>query len=156
MRTLEHHSLQRVATATAVLAAVLAGEVLAENRPQEISPVGLAGQAMGADFLLQFTVGLVLVLFSVVALAWLMRRFGRLQSSANGSLEVIGGLALGARERVVLVQVGETQVLVGVAPGRVEAVHVLSEPVRVRKPQEAQPGSFAARLKDVLKAEKQA
>jgi flagellar protein FliO/FliZ len=133
----------------------LAGAVTAADRPLELSPVGLAGQAMGADFLIQFTVGLVLVLLSVVALAWLMRRFGRLQSAANGSLEVIGGLALGARERVVLVQVGDTQVLVGVAPGRVEAVHVLKEPVTVRKPQEVASASFAARLRDVLKAEKQ-
>ena len=131
-----------------------ASGLLADDGSREISPVGLAGQAIGADFLIQFTVGLVLVLLSVVALAWLMRRFGRLQSSANGSLEVIGGLALGARERVVLVQVGKTQVLVGVAPGRVQAVHVLSEPIAAHKQPDSQPVSFAARLKDVLKAEK--
>jgi flagellar protein FliO/FliZ len=118
------------------------------------APVGFAGEAIGSGFMLQFTAGLLVVLMSVVGLAWLLRRVGRLQSSADGTLRVIGGLALGTRERVVLVQVGETQVLLGVAPGRVQAVHVLQEPVVTGKESESVTGSFAVRLKEALKMEK--
>lgn len=118
------------------------------------APVGFAGEAAGSGFMLQFTGGLVVVLLSVLGLAWLLRRIGRLQSSADGALRIIGGLALSTRERVVLVQVGDTQVLLGVAPGRVQAVHVLQEPVVTGKEPESAPGSFAVRLKEALGLEK--
>lgn len=119
---------------------------------QKPTALGLASDTMGAGFLLQFTAGLVVVLFCVVALAWLMRRVGNIQSSANGALRVIGGLALGTREKLVLVQVGEAQLLIGVAPGRVEAVHVLKEPVNTQAPESVH-GGFASRLKEALKME---
>ena len=63
------------------------------------------------------------------SLAWLARRFNRLQSTADGSLRVLGGISMGARERVVLVQVGDTQLLLGVAPGRINMLHQLEEPL---------------------------
>ena len=94
----------------------------------------------------------MIVLVCVIALAWLMRRIGNIQSSANGALQVVGGLALGTREKLMLVQVGDTQLLVGVAPGRVEALHVLKEPVTTQQPK-AQHGSFALRLKEAFKME---
>ena len=79
--------------------------------------------------LVQVTLGLLLVLAMIVGIAWLLRRYGRLQSAASGSLKIIGGLSIGPRERVVLLQVGDTQLLVGVAPGRVQTLHVLNEPL---------------------------
>jgi len=80
----------------------------------------------------------------------MMRRFGRLQSSANGALQVVDGIALSTRERLMLVQVGETQILLGVAPGRVEAVHVLEQPVAKARQDVPAAGSFAARFRDAL------
>jgi len=79
--------------------------------------------------LVQVTLGLLLVLAMIVGIAWLLRRYGRLQSAASGSLKIIGGLSIGPRERVVLLQVGDTQLLVGVAPGRVQTLHILDEPL---------------------------
>ena len=104
---------------------------------------------MSDGLLMQSVTGLLIVLASVIGLAWLMRRLGRLQSSAGGALQMIDGMALSTRERIVLVQVGEIQVLLGVAPGRVEAVHVLDKPVAVKSAEEVT-GSFAMRLKEVL------
>lgn len=79
--------------------------------------------------LMQVTLGLLLILALIAGIAWLLRRYGRLQSAASGSLRIIGGLSLGPRERVVLLQAGDTQLLVGVAPGRVQMLHVLNEPL---------------------------
>lgn len=76
--------------------------------------------------LLQTAGGLLLVLVLIVGLAWAVRRFGRLPSAAKGQLEILGGLSLGARERVVLLKVEDARLLVGVAPGRVQALHVLA------------------------------
>lgn len=118
------------------------------------SPIGMAGEVMSGGFMLQFFAGLAIVILCIVGLAWLMKRAGGLQASAHGALRVIDGIALSARERVVLVQVGDKQVLLGVAPGRVNAVHVLDEPVQTKATDSTTSGDFAARLRDVLGREK--
>ncbi len=79
--------------------------------------------------LVQVTLSLLLVLAAVFAAAWAVRRlkgFGRL---APGAIEVIADVALGPKERAVLVQVGKQQLLLGVASGSVNTLHVLSEPI---------------------------
>ena len=77
----------------------------------------------------QLVLGLIIVLLCIVALAWLAKRFNRLQSTPDGSLQVLGGMSMGARERIVLVQVGTKQLLLGVAPGQINTLHVLDEPL---------------------------
>ena len=118
------------------------------------SPIGMAGEVVNGGFMLQFFAGLAVVILCIVGLAWLLKRAGGLQASAHGALRIVDGIALSARERVVLVQVGDKQVLLGVAPGRVSAVHVLDEPVETRAGDRPATGNFAARLRDVLGREK--
>ncbi len=43
---------------------------------------------------------------------------------------MIGSRALGPRDRLVLVQVGEEQILLGLTPGRITPLHVLKTPVQ--------------------------
>ena len=106
------------------------------------------------DALLRLTLALGVVLAVIIGLAWLLRRMARFNRSVNGQLRILGGLAVGNRERIVLVQVGKAQLLVGVAPGRVQTLHVLDEPVET--PQSASVGedgrsvSFAKRLRAML------
>lgn len=102
-----------------------------EKLPLPATPPPFTGVSPGVSSgsLAQVTLGLLLVLALIIGIAWLLRRYGRLQSAANGSLKILGGLSIGARERVVLLQVGDTQLLVGVAPGRVQTLHVLDEPL---------------------------
>ncbi len=118
------------------------------------SPIGMSGEIIDGGFMLQFFAGLGLVLLCIVVLAWIMKRAGGLQSSARGALKIVDGIALSARERIVLVQVGEQQVLLGVAPGRVNKVHVLDEPVSNVEAGSATAGTFAERLRDVLQRER--
>lgn len=132
-----------------LLAAINPVAVHAAEKAQGLSPVGLSAEVMGSGFLTQSATALFIVLVSVIGFAWMMRRFGRLQSSAKGALQMIDGMALSTRERIVLVQVGDTQILLGVAPGRVETVHVLDKPVQAEGRREMS-GNFAARLKEVL------
>ena len=140
-------------SASGLLVAICPVAVQAAEKSQGLSPVGMAGEVMGSGLVTQSVTGLLIVLVSIVGLAWMMKRFGRLQSSAKGALRIIDGMALSTRERIVLVQVGDTQILLGVAPGRVEAVHVLDKPV-VTEGREELPGSFATRLKEALVKER--
>lgn len=106
--------------------------------------------ALGVGNIVQMLAGLAVVLGLVFGLAWFMRRFGRVSFGGNSSVRVIGALSMGARERVVLVQAGDTQVLVGVAPGRVQALHVLDKPVDVAQGQAGAQTGFAERLRQVM------
>jgi flagellar protein FliO/FliZ len=80
---------------------------------------------LAAGTLLETVVGLLLILALIVALGWLVRRYGKLPSAGKGIVTVLGGVSLGPRERAVVLQVGEARLLVGVAPGRVQTLHVL-------------------------------
>ncbi|MCG6970195.1 MAG: flagellar biosynthetic protein FliO [Gammaproteobacteria bacterium] len=108
---------------------------------------------------IQVTFGLFVVLLIIAAAAWFTRRFGHFQATAGGALKVVGGLHLGAKERLVVVQVGDQQLLLGVAPGRVSTLHVLSNPLDQgdinTKRSPAIAGSFRDKLNAVLKREGQ-
>lgn len=88
-----------------------------------------AKEFTGMGQLLQVTLGLFAVLAMILATAWIVRRTGAVRGIAGGQLRVLGALSMGQRERVVLIQVGETQLLVGIAPGQVRTLHVLDKPI---------------------------
>jgi flagellar protein FliO/FliZ len=67
--------------------------------------------------------GLILVLALIAGIAWFLKRTGLtpgLQSSA--AAKIVGGVSVGNRERVVVVEVADLWIVVGVAPGRVNAL----------------------------------
>jgi flagellar protein FliO/FliZ len=80
--------------------------------------------------LLQVVLALLLVLGAIMGSAWLLRRFGPTQMGQGGALRVLGGVMVGQRERLMLVEVGDTWLIVGVAPGRVTAVHSMPRPAQ--------------------------
>ena len=98
-----------------------------------------------AGNLIQTTLGLMVILAVIAGAAWLAKRFGNFKVGAQGRMKIIGGLSLGTRERVVLLEVGNQQLLLGVAPGRIQTLHVLDEPLPAdTKPVEAK--GFAEKL----------
>lgn len=78
--------------------------------------------------LLQVLFGLLFVVALILVLAWFARRTMGVPA-AGQHMRVIGGIPLGARERAVLVQVGQEQLLLGVAPGRVTLLCRFETPV---------------------------
>lgn len=95
-------------------------------------PAGAATGADGTDaysHLLQLAGGLILVIGMILLLSWLLRRFqgGRLVRQAP--VRVLGGTAVGQRERVVLIQVGKQQLLLGVGGGNVRTLQVFGQPI---------------------------
>ena len=113
---------------------------------------GLPSDPLATTSLVQLMAGLILVLALIGVSAWLLRRFNRFQSAAGGQMKILGGLSMGTRERVVLLQVGKQQLLLGVAPGRVQTLHVLEDPVQVSPVGGAEgSGGFAQRLQTAMR-----
>ncbi len=109
---------------------------------------GGAAVVSGGD-VLRMVLTLGLVLAAILLLAWLLRRAGGIGGAAPG-MRVLGSLSVGQRERVVLVDVGGRQILVGVAPGNVRLLESFSEAVVDSDPGAAVGGDFAARLRTAL------
>ncbi len=77
---------------------------------------------------------LAVVLGIIVGGAYLVRRFGGNLTAPAGPLKVLSAINVGARERVVLIQAGDEQLLLGVAPGRVELLKTPDSPIDVPAP----------------------
>jgi flagellar protein FliO/FliZ len=113
---------------------------LGAHGADEGSSAPLPGRPIAPTQLVRTLLGLAGVVALIVAAGWTLRRMGRSRWHGDGALRVLGALAVGPRERVVLLQVGARQVLLGVAPGNVRRLLVLDEPL----PAEAHPAAQAA------------
>jgi len=98
--------------------------------PQAVS----TPNAPTAGGLAQVTFALLLVLIAIFAVAWLAKRMRGFNNRVGDAIDILADVSLGQKERAVLLKVGEKQILVGVAPGRVNTLHVLEHPVDLKKP----------------------
>ncbi|MBY4723524.1 MULTISPECIES: flagellar biosynthetic protein FliO [Burkholderia] len=162
-----------VAAAAAAIAAALAtapagaADMNAVNHPGSIASsvmVGSAAPSLGVGAVLQTLVGLAVVIGLVFACAWLARRFGFQHARRGGPLKVVSSVAVGAKESATIVEIGDTWLVLGVAPGNVRLLHTLpagaaAAPVSADAPAGAAPsegglpGTFGSRFRDALAGE---
>ena len=138
-----------LATALALLSlSAESAQISAMPPPPAVSPISSSG-------ILQVLLGLALVLAAVAGTAWLLKRFAPGQSGAGGVLKLVGGMMVGPKERLVLVEIGETWLLLGVAAGQVNTLHSMPKPQGI--PSTSQPVSdsaFSVWLKRALQGSK--
>ena len=94
---------------------------MAATRPIEMPSVVTTGG------MIKITLSLLFVLAAIVAVAWFLKRMNVAQQGRGNLLKVIGSVAVGQRERVVLVEIKETWLLVGVGPGQIRTLHTLAK-----------------------------
>jgi len=109
----------------------------------------LTESPLSAVNLLQTLMGLLLVLACVVLVAWLLKRTNSFHTAANGKLKVIAGIPLGSRERAVLVQIGDEQILLGVTPQQINTLHKLETPLSVASGNGIS-SDFAGKLRKIM------
>jgi flagellar protein FliO/FliZ len=93
----------------------------------------------GASSVVQMVLSLVAVVAVILGLAWMTRRLQGLRANSNGELRVKATLAVGMKERVVLIEAAGRQFLIGVAPGQVRLLDALGA-VPDEAPTAAEPG----------------
>lgn len=113
-----------------------------EGKIKNIGAVATGPVEVTAVF--QVLAALIFIIILIIAMAWGYKRYG-FASSANGSLmKVVGAISLGGKEKAVLLQIGDDQVLLGVSPGYVRKIHDIKDPV---KPQDNNnSSSFVSKL----------
>lgn len=112
-------------------------------------PIGPQSTSWGALF--QALLALLVVLAALFAFLWLLRRLSPLQMGAQGVVRVVGGVMLGSRERLVIVEVADQWLLLGVAAGQVNHLHTMPKPQGYSAPADnVASGSFASKLAELL------
>lgn len=94
------------------------------GKPSYVPPPSV----ISTDNMLQMMGGLLLVLIIIAGAAWVLKRFSLIPATAAGVIKVIAASGVGQRERVVVVEIDNTWLVLGVAPGRVNKLHALQKP----------------------------
>ncbi|MDF9616604.1 flagellar biosynthetic protein FliO [Pseudomonas entomophila] len=138
-----------VRAATAFAALLVSEAVIAAAEPATpVVPAANPGSVSGQ--LAQMVFGLLLVVGLIFFLAWLLRRMQGTAQRGAPVIEIVGSRAIGPRDRLLLVQVGKEQILIGHTPGSIEALHVLAEPVEVPAGARQAAPEFAQRLLELM------
>ena len=115
------------------------------------SATAAGSSATGSVFTMLLGLGMVLAL--LVGLAWLFKRTGLVKGAgSNAVAKIIGGVSVGTRERVMVIEVAEQWIVVGVAPGRVNTLATMprQEHVSTTSTPSAPAANFSAWLKQTI------
>lgn len=102
---------------------------------------------LGSGAVVELVLGLIAVIGLILALAWVVKRLNVLPGQRAG-MQIVAVLPLGQREKAVLIQVGEQQMLLGVSSSQVSLLEKFDTPVI--EPRRAPEGAFANRLKEAM------
>src|SRR6188508_2952313 len=99
---------------------------MAAEAPLFAAPATTAAHTSGGS-LVEVTLALLAIVALIAGLAWLMKRMRGFSVAGHDRIQVLSERALGPKERCVLVRVGATDILIGVAAGSVNTLHVFPE-----------------------------
>jgi len=100
--------------------------------------------------ILQTLLGLGLVIGLFLIMAWLMRRVSQGPGLGGKHIQLLAGISLGTKEKLILVEAGGQQLLLGVTSQQINTLHTFAEPV-VRVGEQIRPSDFAQKLQGFLK-----
>jgi flagellar protein FliO/FliZ len=105
-----------------------------------------------AGSLFSTTLSLALVLAVIFGLAWVLRWMQQGRVGGVGALRINAGIQVGPKEKMLLVQAGDRHLLIGVAPGHVQTLHVFDQApvIESSQPIHAELSPFAEKLRQLL------
>src|SRR5471032_2017487 len=104
-----------------------------------------------AGSLLQTTLALAFVLALLVGAAWFLKRYGPKSITGGTAVKLVGALNVGARERILVVEIGEQWIVVGASPGRMNALATMPRQEAEAAALAAQPGLPGANFAEWFK-----
>ena len=111
--------------------------------------VAQSASPLSAGSVTQLCFSLLAIVALIIAVSWLLKRLKMAGPRGRGEIAVVDELALGPRERVVLLRVGEAQVLIGIGAGGVVGLTPLAAPIAIKAGMGAP--VFADRLREFMK-----
>jgi flagellar protein FliO/FliZ len=94
---------------------------------------------------------LIIVLGLMVAAAWLLKKFNATGATSGGAIKIIGGVAIGSRERIMVVEVADQWIVIGVTASNISALATMPKQEATLLPEDQTPSnSFSSRLKQFI------
>lgn len=86
-----------------------------------------ATPAVSTGTYLQAALALALIVCLLLGTAWLARKVSGGKGFGQGGMKIVGGVALGPRERIVLLEIGDEWLVIGIVPGQIRTLHRLQK-----------------------------
>ena len=114
-----------------------------------MTSVAAPASPLSVSSVAQLTLSLIAIIALIFAISWVLKRFKLAGPRGHGEISVLDELTLGPRERILLIRVGDSQVLIGIGAGTVVGLTPLAAPIALSG---AAPAPvFADRLRDFMK-----
>ena len=113
----------------AVLALLLINPAFAQETAKTVAPDSPVRAPDTVGTIVSLGLGLVAVIAVIYGCAWIIRRMNGMTGMNNNAIKVVSVMAIGARERIALIEVGGQQILLGITPSAIRTLHVYDEPV---------------------------
>lgn len=114
-----------IASSLYLMPAICFGEVLADKESQIVP----AGSPMSFAYVMQILVSFLIVIGVILFIAWFMKRTGRLGHGGGQLIKIKSSISLGMREKIIVIEVANENIVVGVAPGQIRTLHVMGSGV---------------------------
>ena len=113
------------------------------------------GKIIGGADVVSMILSTLVVVAAIVALGWAYSRSKFAVSGSRDVINIVSSRALGTKERLLLIEVADQQLLVGMTASQVQTLHVFDKPVVETATPEIAPSSFAERLRSTMREAKQ-
>ena len=123
---------------------IIPSVVFAEKKVPLMEPLSFGS-------IVQVFAGLSAVLLLFGTIVFVLKRMGNFSSNTGGKMQVVDGVSVSARDRVLLIQVGEKQVLIGVSPSGISRITTFDEPV-ISPEENTTENGFSRQLQKQLKS----
>lgn len=127
---------------------LLFAAVLATLFTPALADAGAPAPGVGSGGFLQATLGLFLIIALMFGLAYLARKLNIGRGFGQGGMRLLGGIALGPKERIMLVEAGDVWLVIGIVPGQIRTLHTLPKGTIETKVEPGAP-AFASWLKQI-------
>lgn len=119
------------------------------NAADNLPAVSMAKGVEPTSYIGQIMLSLAFIILLIFVGAWMLKRFGKVNGLVSEDMRVLGNMAVGQRERILLLQVGKEQLLIVVTASRISLLHELKEPIDVQKSTPMN-SAFAQRLQEAI------
>lgn len=114
--------------------------------PPVTTKMGATNEIFNAGYAFEMLGALVLVVLCFFVVVVLVKRINGKPFGARNPIQLVSSVGVGPREKVILLQVGETQLLLGSTPNNIRTLHTFSEPVVTADLEQSVPSAFSSVL----------
>ena len=111
----------------------------------------LPGPSTAVPGILGFGASLLFVIAAILLVGWLYTRMQGIRGGTSNVIDILATQSLGAKERILLVGIGDKQIVIGMTATQLQTLHVFDEPV-VSTAERPQSSAFAERLVAAIKS----